>query len=146
MLGEMTIAGERGYRYLEHTADTGIEAWGATLADAFAEAALGLFALMVDPSTVKERTERRFVVRGDDVEDLLVRWLSELIAVVDSEGLLLRRFAIDSFEGKTMVARGWGETLDPSRHEVRVAVKAATYHRLSVDAGPPARVRVILDL
>lgn len=142
----MRLVGEHGHRYLEHTADVGIEAWGATLGDAFAEAALGLFALMVDPATVRERMERRFAVRGDDVEDLLVRWLSELIAVVDSDGILFHRFEIDRIDATALAARCWGERLDPARHRIRVAVKAATYHMLAVEPGPPARVRVILDL
>lgn len=141
----MSVA-ERGHRYLEHTADVGIEAWGPDLKAAFVETAVALFELMVDPATVGERVERRFTVGGVDREDVLIAWLSELIAGVDSDGLLFRRFAVDTLSDTTLEARAWGERLDPARHRLRSAVKAATYHAILVEPGPPAHVRVILDL
>ena len=136
----------RGYRYLEHTADVGIEAWGPDLRVAFEEAALALAALMVDPGTVNETEEWRIGLDGDDAGDLLVRWLSELIALVDTDACVFRRFAIDALGERHLEARAWGEPIDPSRHHLRTAVKAATYHALAVDPGPPARVSVIVDL
>jgi SHS2 domain-containing protein len=142
----MTDVRVRGHRLLEHTADIGVEAWGADLREAFAEAALALFELMVDVTTIEERAERRFSIAASDLEDLLVAWLSELIAGVDSDGMLFRRFEIDSLDVTGLEARGWGERIDPRRHRLRGAVKAATYHAIRVSPGPPASVRVILDL
>lgn len=142
----MTDLSVRGHRYLEHTADIGVEAWGPDLRAAFAEAATALFELMVDPASVEERVERHFSIGGTDLEDVLVTWLSDLIAGVDSDGMLYRRFDVGSLDRTGLEARGWGERIDPSRHRLRQAVKAATYHALLVDPGPPARVRVILDL
>lgn len=101
---------------------------------------------MVDPATIEEREERRIAVDADDVGDLLVRFLSELIALADSESLLFRRFAIDVLGERHLEARAWGERIDSDRHRLLTAVKAATYHTLAVEPGPPARVRVILDL
>ncbi|MEK7681913.1 MAG: archease, partial [Chloroflexota bacterium] len=43
-------------------------------------------------------------------------------------------------------ARCHGEKADRARHDIRAAVKAATYHMLLVEEGPPARVRVIFDV
>lgn len=142
----MTDVSVRGHRYLEHTADIGVEAWGSDLRAAFAEAATALFELIVDPSSVEERVERGFTIGGADLEDVLVAWLSDLIAGVDSDGMLYRRFEVDSVDRTGLRARAWGEPIDPARHRLRQAVKAATYHALRVDPGPPARVRVILDL
>lgn len=142
----MTDVSVRGHRYLEHTADIGVEAWGSDLCAAFAEAATALFELIVDPSSVEERVERGFTIGGADLEDVLVAWLSDLIAGVDSDGMLYRRFAVDSVDRAGLRARAWGEHIDPAHHRLRQAVKAATYHALRVDPGPPARVRVILDL
>ncbi len=136
----------RGYRYLEHTADVGIEAWGPDLAAAFEEAASALAALMVDPASVDEREEWRIALDGDDEADLLVRWLSELIALVDTDASVFRRFAVETIGPRRLEARAWGEAIDPARHQLRTAVKAATYHALAVHPGPPARVSVILDL
>ena len=137
---------ERGFRHSDHTADVGIEAWGPDLATAFAEAALGLAALMADPDTVREREERRVIVEADDPGDLLVRWLSEIVALTDSAGLVWRRFEVTTLGKTHLEGSAFGEPIDATRHRLRTAVKAVTYHALSVDPGPPARVSVIVDL
>jgi SHS2 domain-containing protein len=139
-------AAARGHRSVEHTADVGLEAWGATLAEAYEEVAVGLFELMLDLATVWPRIERRIAVTADDPRDLVVRWLTELLYLVDSEGLVFRRFVVQRVGERELVATGYGEPLDLSRHDGRTAVKAATYHDLLVEAGPPARIGVLLDL
>ena len=135
-----------GYRTTEHTADIGIEAWGESLERAFEEAARGMFSLMVDLDTVAERTARTQTVHGPERADLLVGWLNDLIGLVDSEGLVFRRFVISSLTEGDLTARSYGEPIDPARHSPHLAVKAATYHRLAIDDGPPARVRIVLDI
>jgi SHS2 domain-containing protein len=145
-MADIRAVEERGYRHIDHTADVGIEAWGPDFAAAFAEAALGLAALMVDPRSVTEREERCIAIDGDDIGDLLVRWLSEIVALVDSDGLVFCRFEVNALSGHHLEARAFGEPIDATRHRLRTAVKAVTYHALSVDPGPPARVSVIVDL
>ena len=39
-----------------------------------------------------------------------------------------------------------GETYDQDTHGYGVEIKAISYHLLVVEEGPPARLRVILDL
>lgn len=135
-----------GYEVLDHTAEVGIAAWGRDLREAFVEAARGMFALMVDLDAVEERVTRRVAVTAEDREDLLVRWLNELLFLVDSEGLVFRRFEIERMGERELQATVRGERLDPARHQPLAGVKAATYHQLSVEEGPPARVAVILDV
>ncbi len=136
----------RGHQVTPHTADTGIDAWGPTLDDAFEEAALGLFELMVEPAAVEEREAHRIAVSGGDDGDLLVRWLNELLYLVDARGLVFHRFVVERRVAGALVAMAYGEPFDRARHLPRTAVKAATYHQLAVEPGPPARVRVIVDL
>jgi SHS2 domain-containing protein len=138
--------GDRGHRATPHTADTGIEAWGPTLDAAFEEAALGLFELMIEPISVEERETHRVAVSGGDDGDLLVRWLNELLYLVDARGLVFHRFVVERRAPGALVAMAYGEPFDPARHLPRTAVKAATYHQLAVEPGPPAHVRVIVDL
>ncbi|MEX2046424.1 MAG: archease [Chloroflexota bacterium] len=137
---------DRGHRLVEHTADTGIEAWGRTLDEAFEEAALALFEIIIDPAAVEERESHRIAVSGTDDGDLLVRWLNELLYLVDAYGLVFRRSSVERRAPATLVATAYGERLDPARHQPRSAVKAVTYHQLAVEPGPPAHVRVIVDL
>lgn len=142
----MAAESPAGYEFIDHTAEVGIAAWGRDLREAFVEAARGMFALMVELDAVQERVTRRVEVTAEDREDLLVRWLNELLYLVDTEGLVFRRFEIERMGERGLAATAHGEPLDSARHQPLAGVKAATYHRLSVEEGPPARVAVILDV
>src|SRR2546425_9279294 len=48
---------EAGWEQFDVDADVGVRAWGPTRAEAFAQAALGVFALIVSPDEVDERSE-----------------------------------------------------------------------------------------
>lgn len=136
----------RGFELLEHTADMRVRAWGPDLPAAFEEAARGMTAVMVDLDAVREVTERRIEVYAADRAELLVRWLNEVAFYADAESLVFSRFAIERMTDTSLTATARGERLDPARHAPRAAVKAATYHDLDVSLGPPAVVRVLLDI
>jgi len=136
-----------GYRIIAHTADVGISAWGADLGAALAAAGRALFSLTVDLRTVRRRQERDIEVSAADREGLVIAWLSELIYLFDTEHLLLRHFEINEITDIRLSTRAYGEKVNPARHHLKTAVKAATYHQLRVagdDNG--CRVRVILDI
>jgi SHS2 domain-containing protein len=138
--------GSSGYRHFAHTADVGLTAWGPTLDAAFAAAVRGLVAVTYNVQRIQPREERVVVVKGDEPARLLVGLLDEALFLEETEGFLAARAhfarASNGLEGRLQ-----GESFDPARH-VRVGpeVKAITYHQITVDPGPPARVRVILDI
>ncbi|HXF51211.1 MAG TPA: archease [Dehalococcoidia bacterium] len=130
----------------EHTADAGVIARGATLEETFANAAAGMYALMVDLSGVRERETREVAAEGDQPERLLVNWLLELLFLTDVENLVFRRFDVTIEDGR-LRGHAYGEPLDPERHTLGSAVKAVTRHGLEIareDGG--YRVRVLFDL
>ena len=138
---------QRPFEFFDHTADVGMIARGATLGEAFANAAKGMFALMVDLDRVAEREERRVEVAADDVEGLLVNWLAELLYISEVDGLVFRRFDIEEAGETRLAARAFGEALDLERHNPQLMIKAVTRHMLEVaheDTG--WRVRVVLDI
>jgi SHS2 domain-containing protein len=47
---------------------------------------------------------------------------------------LFKECDIQEFDGQKIKATCVGEVADPSRHEIKLGVKAATYHMLKVDA------------
>jgi SHS2 domain-containing protein len=63
-----------------------ILARGATLRQAFAEAALGIFALTVDPAALRECEVREVRAHGASLEALLVHWIGECRYVQEIEG------------------------------------------------------------
>ena len=135
------------YRILDHTADVGLEADGATLAEAFANAASGMYSIMVHLDRVSERVQRPLEVEAEDGEGLLTAWLLELLFITEVEGLVFRRFDVREASPRHLTAIAHGEPLDPQRHPKGAVVKAVTRHGLEV--GPIEggyRVRVILDI
>ena len=123
----------------------GLVAYGKSLAEAFANAAYGLFSLIVEPNKVKEKESRKVTVQAQDAEGLLFSWLNELIYIFEVERLLFKSFDITEFTGQSLEATCWGEKYDPSRHQLKTGVKSATYHMLKVD-GKKNRVQVIFDV
>jgi SHS2 domain-containing protein len=123
-----------------------VRAWGPDLPTTFAQAARGVSSLLVPLDTIREATTRELSVAAGDPESLLVAWLDELLFVFETEGLIFARFDVALPTPTTLTATAHGEPFDPARHRGGVVVKAATYHQIAVDAGPPARVQVILDI
>ena len=127
------------YEILEHTADVGLKAYGQTLPELFANAARGMIALALEPPVVSEVEPQEvrpsqscpLSARGEYLEELLVHFLSEVLYAVDAEGWYFSEFRIATLEPTTIEAEGWGERSERSERR-RVAVKAVTYHQVSV--------------
>ena len=133
------------FDFIEHTADVGLIAYGETLAEAFANAACGMFSIITETDSVAETESRRVEVKEDDMEGLLFTWLNSLIYYLDVEMILFRRFDIIVFEEGRLQAVCYGEKYDPSRHQLKSGVKSATYHMLEVNR-EKNQVRVIFDI
>ena len=133
------------FRFIEHTADVGLVAYGRTLAEAFANAAYGLFSIIAELKTVKETESRQLELSEEDLEALLFEWLNRLIYFFDVEMLLFKRFEVRDFDGHGLKATCYGEKYDPSRHQIKTGVKSATYHMLKVDR-EKNQVQVIFDV
>ena len=135
------------YEFIEHTADLGFKAYGASLEDLFAHAAEALFEALVALESVKERIERSIKVEADDLDNLMVRWLSELLYLYDTEMLVFKSFQVKRIEDNRLEANARGEILDPARHEIKTGMKAVTYHKLYVkERGGVWEAQVILDI
>jgi SHS2 domain-containing protein len=138
---------ESGYRILEHPSDTGIEAWGADLSQAFRQAALGMVSIVVDPASVQSSIQKEIAIEGSDLENLLVRWLSEILYLYDGEDFLVGQIELHELSSTKLRAVVLGERVDEQRHSLRMDVKAVTYHQVSVDVGSSGcAVRVFLDV
>ncbi len=123
----------------------GLVAYGETLAEAFANAAFGMFSIIAELDAVGEVESRRVEISEDDMEGLLFEWLNSLLYYFDVEMLLFKRFDIMEFGEGRLVAECLGEKYDASRHRLKTGVKSATYYMLEVDRAKN-RVQVIFDV
>jgi SHS2 domain-containing protein len=119
------------WEHFPHQADIGVRGFGATLAEAFEQAALALTAVITAPADVAPNEMVRISCEAPDAELLLVDWLNGLIYEMATRSTLFSRFEVH-LEGSRLTAQVWGETLETSRHQPAIEVKAATYTALKV--------------
>jgi len=143
------VTPSRGYEFFEHTADVGAVVRGVTLPRLFENASRAMFDLICDRRSVRPRRTARIAVRGASLEDLLVRWLSELLFRLETQGLLFSSFAVERVDRTSLRVRGVarGERIDRPRHTLKREIKAVTYHQIRLIRGRSAwRVRIVFDV
>lgn len=135
------------FRVLEHTADIGFEAFGSTRQEVFANAGRALQNIMVDLSSIVPREKLEIQVEGTDAGSLLVNWLSEILYRIDADGRLFHDFTVRTLGDRSLTAIALGESFDRARHQVKLQVKAITYHQLALDKTADGwRAQVYVDI
>lgn len=135
------------FEIIEHPADVGFLAYGATLEELFANAALALCSLACDPATIQERERRGIETSGADTESLLFAWLAEILAVSDAEKVFFCRAEVLEAAGVRVRGILFGEKFDPARHRAGTYIKAVTFHQLRVEHTAEGwRAQVFLDV
>lgn len=136
-----------GFRYFDHTADIGLEAWGDSFETVFEKAAQGLFGLMVDPVSVQPDEMVSVELSGESGEELLFAWLNELLYIFETKHLALCRFQIDFLTSERLEAKAFGEKLNPAKHKLGREVKAVTRHLFEFKKTKTSfSAKVILDI
>jgi SHS2 domain-containing protein len=136
----------RRYEVLAHTADIGIVAHGKSPAEAFANAAFGMFDLMFDLGRVTAGEECRVETEAESLSDLLVAWLSVLLAEAEIRDVVFSEFRVEILPGGHL--RGVAVGGPSTGLELRgPPVKAVTYHDAVVEPARGGwRARVIFDV
>jgi len=137
----------RTFEIIDHTADVGIIAYGTDIKELFSNVALALFSLITEVDSIKENSHLDVEVTSHDRSSLLVEWLNELIYLFDVKHILLNRFDIITLSHNQLRATCYGESFDPTRHKLKLAIKAATYHMLRLDEDEKGYIaQIILDI
>lgn len=138
---------DRAFEILEHPADIGFRAFGKTRAELFANAALALISIASEVADVLPTVEYPIEVTAGDPESLLVAWLSEVLYYFDGRRIAFRRFRVDHVSSTRLAAAGLGQPFDPTRHHVKLIVKAVTWHQLRIrQHGGEWTAEVYLDI
>ena len=120
----------RGHELVEHTADVGLHAWGSSLEDVFAEAAIGLVRAMgrADGPPIHEEV----ALDAPDLDALFVDWLSEVLFLFDARQVVPGDVGVRIDRERCALSA----TIDGVKAEHFVqegpAVKAVTYHGLEL--------------
>ena len=122
------------WSHFDHVADMGVQATGSNLGDAFAQAALGMMAIVTDVE-ISAVEAVAVCCQAPDEELLLIDWLNTLIFEMATRRLLFGRFEVHIERNATNVsltATAWGEPVNRDKHHPAVELKGATYTALDV--------------
>jgi SHS2 domain-containing protein len=143
------IAEMKKYEILPHTADGKFRAYGRTLDEAFLNAALAMASLMWDWARIEPKLTRACRVRGRDREQLLVKFLGEIIYLLDTEQFLLGSVAslVIRTDGKDWLLESEfkGDTFS-DRYEIYGDVKAVTYNEMKIEECDGFTLQVVVDM
>jgi SHS2 domain-containing protein len=121
------------FKILEHPSDLGIEAHGSSMQELFKNAAHGFMSVVAGTSKIESRQNRFIELQATDRENLLVRWLTEILYLYDAEKFLTADVRFETLTDTLLKANLFGEPYDVSKHELKLDVKAITYHQLKVE-------------
>lgn len=132
------------YRYLDHTADLGLEITSASLTDLFADTGRAIFETQVAGPMLEDQ-ERTFTLSAGSLEDLFLDWCRELIYNFSVGGFVPRTYDL-KIQDLTLRAKIRGGLFDPEKNKVKLEIKNPTYHKLKVEKITDGyRATIILD-
>jgi SHS2 domain-containing protein len=137
----------KNYKLLNHTADIGIEVWGKTKKQALANTVEAMFDLLTDSNNVSMVQKKRITIGGADTADMLINLLREALYLFHADAWLCKKCEILELTTKKIVAGFWGEPYDARKHQLKMEIKAVTYHTLKIERVEKSwRARVIFDV
>ena len=124
---------EHKFELLEHTADVGVIGKGSTMAEAFENAAYGMFSIVADLDKYTPTTTKVVHAVGDEDVVLLERFLSQLILLFEVDGLLPLDFEITEISFGRLTC--WVSVCPVSDdiEWIGPTIKAVTYHQMAVE-------------
>ncbi len=126
--------------------DALFEVEGSTIEECFKGAAYAFLTLTYDMKKVNLKIHRKVELEGQDMENLLFRWLERLLIVLTADNLAVGKIEISIHDLK-LVADIWGETYSREKHGFKTEVKGITYHLMSINsARNKCRARFLADL
>jgi SHS2 domain-containing protein len=135
------------YKLLNHTADICIEVWGKTKKEALANTVEAMFDLLVDSNNVSEVQIKQLTITGADIDDMLINLLREALYLFHADAWQCKKCEILELNKQKIVARFSGEPYDANNHQLKMEIKAVTYHTLKIERVDKGwRARVIFDV
>jgi SHS2 domain-containing protein len=112
-----------------------VRGFGASIEEAFEQAAVALTAVVADVSRIEKKETVEVRCDAPDFELLLVSWLNTIIYEMAVRTMLFKSFRV-VMSGCSLTGTLVGERVDPQRHRVAVETKGATVTALRVHRNP----------
>ena len=129
-----------GYEELPHTADWAMRVESTTLGGLFEQAALGMQAMMGISTYGDPPASREFTASSDDVETLLIKFLEEILYLLEAENCHVAGITIKNIDETHLRA-----DLDcRSVRSIEKEIKAVTFHQLEIRRKPSGYETVVV--
>jgi SHS2 domain-containing protein len=120
------------YKFIDTiTSDVLYEAYGKSLKELFENAAEALASIQCRIAEVEPKEQRLIEISADNADELMIAWLQQIIAAVDTEEMFFSKFDIHEISETGLKAEIWGEQM--SREKGQTVVKAVTYHKFKLE-------------
>ncbi len=124
------------FRFLEDVAiaDIAFEAFGKDINELFENCALALSDCMVNLKQIKPKIKKTIKLKSENIEGLLYDFLSELLFIKDTDGLLFSNYKISIKEKKgfELNAICQGDKINYEKLDLGNDVKAVTMHMFEI--------------
>ncbi|TYB32033.1 MAG: archease [Candidatus Mcinerneyibacterium aminivorans] len=134
------------FEEIDHTADLALQVRAKNIEELFTEAARGMFYLMFDEDTKKNKSrELKIQLDSFSLENLLVDFLNELLYISDKDDLALNDLKIKIINNKKKLLKSTINLIKNANK--KTAIKAATYHNLKIrQKGNYYQVQITFDI
>jgi SHS2 domain-containing protein len=119
----------QGWEEIDHTADWALRVWGDDRRSLFENAARGMVSL-IEGKAEPDRLaiHHSFELEAPDWEILLVDWLTELLALIENEGIIFSYIHVTQVDDLKLAAQASGQ---PGGDFTKY-IKAVTFHNLAI--------------
>ncbi|MBN2572816.1 MAG: archease [Ignavibacteriales bacterium] len=126
------------FKFIEHTADIGIEVTADLINDLFIFSASAICEISLENfETTNNIFTENFTISSNSLEELLIDFLSEInFNIVTRKKILVTVediFIIQNHDGYELLAKLIYEKFNPEKHIIQREIKAVTYHQLKIE-------------
>ncbi len=114
------------------TADTGIRVKGESVEEVFCKAILATFNEITDINCI-DVSEEYLIELSGEMPYLLVDVINRALLLFESKKFVAKKCSVLELSSSYVKILLRGGTFDPQRHESKLLIKAATYHRLKLE-------------
>ena len=142
-----TILTAPDYILLDHTADLAIMVRGVDLPELFENAGRSLVHIMLGRQLPRKGSPRKISLSAQDLDDLMVRWLGEILYLLEGEHLIVTSVKVSFINPSRINASVRTVPFDSQVNKILCEIKAVTYHQIQVaPKGDHWEARVIMDV
>ncbi|MFZ0453492.1 MAG: archease [Ignavibacteriaceae bacterium] len=139
------------YNFIDHTADIAVEVKADTIEDLFTASAFAWQESVIEKNGINLSDKREINISELSYEELLVRFLDELNFLFLTKKWIMgdiNRIVIQKENNKvnlrTIIT---GENCDDNRHQLKVEIKAVTFHQIEIKkVNNEYSTRIIFDI